>query len=416
MTGTAEIVVVGLSHHAAPLAVRERLAVPADARRALLHALRAEGVREAAVLSTCNRVEVYAAGEDAAEIATSVLCARGGSREAVLPFLTAHRGEDAVRHACRVASGLDSMVLGEPQILGQFGEAFQDAEEAGTLGPQLTALRTRAQVAAKRVRTETGIGRHAVSLSHVAVELARKVFGTLEGSRVLLVGAGKMCRLAAEKLVAGGAQATVLGGRTLVRAEELAQEVGAQALPLSALREALAAADIVICGTGAPGLVVSREDVAAARRTRPLLLVDLALPRDVDPEVRSLPATFLYDLDDLQEVAASNLRERAREKDAAEAVVSAEVAAWRDRERTKDALPLLVDLRRRGEDIRRAELAKVRGKLEGLTPEQEAAVEAVTTAILNKLLHAPTVSLKELAREGRSAEHFGMLKTVLGLS
>ena len=414
------LVVVGVSHHNSPVQVREALAFPRDTLpTALVRLKREAGLSEVMILSTCNRVEVYAAGGVAeAQTIASVLRAHACARSRVVPILDQRVGEPAVRHAFRVAAALDSMVLGESQILGQIKDAYQAAEAAGTLGPVLNGLRQHSLAAAKRVRTETGIGRHAVSVSHVAVELARKIFGGLQGKRVLLVGAGKMSRLAAGRLVRDGAQATVLG-RTFARTEELATALGGRAAGLEDLRDELTQADIVITSTGAPGLVVLRADVEAARAARggrPLFLIDIALPRDVDPAVRGLPGVFLYDLDDLRSVGDANLRERQRDAAAAEALVASEVGGYLSAQRSRRAVPLLVALRERGEEIRRAEIAKARRRLGPLSADQERALDAATTAIVNKLLHTPTVCLKEMARAGQSDQQATLVRRVLGLA
>ena len=418
--GDPPLVVVGVSHRDAPLSVREALALGKDELPAALTRLRGEaGLSEVVILSTCNRVEVYAAGGAAeAQTIASTLRAHACVRGRVIPVPYQLRGEEAVRHAFRVVAGLDSMVLGEPQILGQVKDAYEAAKAAGTLGTLLDGLRQRSLAAARRARTETGIGRHAVSVSHVAVELARKIFGTLAERRVLLVGAGKMSRLAARRLVREGGHVTVVG-RSSPRAEELAAALGGRAVGLEDLRHELGQADIVIASTGAPGLVVHRTDVEtarAARGGRPLFLIDIAVPRDVDPAVRTLAGVFLYDLDDLRTVADANLRERQREAAAATAVVEAEVAAFLAAGRSRRAVPLLVALRERGEGIRRAELKKARRRMGVLTPEQERAIEAATAAIVNKLLHTPTVCLKEMAHSGQSDEQATFVRRVLGLA
>jgi len=412
-------VVVGVSHHNSPVQVREALAFPRDTLpTALVRLKREAGLSEVMILSTCNRVEVYAAGGvTEAQTIASVLRAHACAQSRVIPMLDQRVGVAAVRHAFRVAAALDSMVLGESQILGQLKDAYQAAETADTLGPVLNGLRQHSVAAAKRVRTETGIGRHAVSVSHVAVELARKIFGGLEGKRVLLVGAGKMSRLAAGRLVREGARATVLG-RTFARTEELAAFLGGRAAGLEDLRDELGRADIVITSTGAPGLVVHRADVEAARAARggrPLFLIDIALPRDVDPAVRVLSGVFLYDLDDLRTVADSNLRERQRDAAAAEALVESDVVAYLDAGRSRRAVPLLVALRERAEDIRRGEIEKARRRMGPLTAEQERALDSATAAIVNKLLHTPTVCLKEMARAGQSDQQAILVRRVLGL-
>jgi glutamyl-tRNA reductase len=311
------------------------------------------------------------------------------------------------------------MVVGEPQILGQVREAYEAAERAGCLGSVLNALRNRSIAAARRARTETAIGRNAVSVSHVAVELARKIFGELRERAVLLVGAGKMSDLAARQMVRDGARASVVGGRTLERAEALAAALGGRAVPLESLSGELVRADVVISGTGAPGIVVPRAEIEAAqavRRHRPLFLIDIAVPRDIDPAAAQVPGVFLYDLDDLKAVAQANLRERRKEAAAAEAILDEEVREFLDWRRSLEVVPLLVELRKRADEIRRAEIDKARARLGPLSPEQEKALEAVTTSIVNKLLHPPTVQLKEMASEGgHHVEHIGLVRKLLGL-
>jgi glutamyl-tRNA reductase len=415
------ILVVGLNHETASVAVREALAFPKERLPEALARLRAEaGLEEAMILSTCNRVEVYGRASAPVAEAVAVFLARFHARplEELEPHLYRLEGEEAVRHAFRVAASLDSMVLGEPQILGQVKEAYDAAERAGALGSVLNALRNRSIGAAKRARTETSIGRNAVSVSHVAVELARKIFGRLHDRSVLLVGAGKMSELAARQMVRDGARAAVLGGRTLDRAEQLAAALGGRAAPFEELRTEMAKADVVISGTGAPGIVVRREDVEAAqdaRHHRPLFLIDIAVPRDVDGAAASVPGVFLYDLDDLKSVAEANLRERRKEASAAEGILDQEVREFLDWRRSLDVVPLLVELRQRADEIRRAEVDKARKRLGPLTAEQENALEAVTSAIVNKLLHPPTVHLKEMASNGDHAEHVGLIRKLFGL-
>ena len=415
------IVVVGLSHKTAPLEVREALAFAKEGLVEALGRLRAEaGLAEAMVLSTCNRVEIYGRANESVVPALVSFLADFHRRPAgeLEPFLYRLEGEPAVRHAFRVAASLDSMVLGEPQILGQVKEAYRVAEKAGALGSVLNALRNRSIAAAKRARTETGIGENAVSVSYVAVELARKIFGELKDRSVLLVGAGKMSELAARHLVRSGARATVLGGRTFEKAEQLAAALGGTAAPFESLRAELLKADIVISGTGAPGIVIRAEDIQAAsvgRRRRPLFLIDIAVPRDIDPEAAKLSGVFLYDLDDLKSVSEANLRERQKEAAAAETLVEREVLDFLDWRRSLEVVPVLVELRRRADEIRRAEVEKARKRLGPMTPEQEEALEALTSAIVNKLLHPPTVHLKEIASNGHVSEHMGLIRKLLGL-
>jgi glutamyl-tRNA reductase len=414
------IVVVGLNHETAPVSVREALAFPKERLPEALSRVREEaGLAEAMILSTCNRVEVYGRAAEPSVGAVAAFLGRfhGRPDAEVAPHLYRLEGEAAVRHAFRVAASLDSMVMGEPQILGQVKEAFEAAEKAGALGAVMNALRNRAIAAAKRARTETAIGRNAVSVSHVAVELARKIFGSLRDRAVLLVGAGKMSEVAARQMVRDGARASVLGGRTFEKAEQLAAALGGRAAPFEALRAELARADIVISGTGAPGVVIHRADVEAAqaaRRGRPLFLIDIAVPRDVAEDAARVSGVFLYDLDDVKKVAEANLRERKKEAAAAEAILEEEVRDFLEWRRSLEVVPLLVELRRRADEIRRAEIEKARKRLGPLTPEQESALEAATSAIVNKLLHSPTVQLKQMAGDGRP-EHVGLVRRLFGL-
>jgi glutamyl-tRNA reductase len=396
------------------------MAFPKHELGAALERVRAEaGLGEAMILSTCNRVEIYGRSDKPVADAVAAFLARYHGREPaeLAPHLYRLEGEAAVRHAFRVAASLDSMVLGESQILGQVKEAYEAAERACSLGSVLNGLRTRSIAAAKRARSETAIGRNAVSVSHVAVELASKIFGQLHGRSVLLVGAGKMSELAARQMVRRGARASVLGGRTFEKAEQLASSLGGRAAPLEALRAELARADIVISGTGAQGLVVLREDVEAAqaaRHGRPLFLIDIAVPRDIAEDAAHVAGVFLYDIDDLQQVATANLRERKKQSAAAEAIVEQEVREFLEWRRSLEVVPLLVELRKRADEIRRAEIDKARHRLGPLTPEQERALEAATSAIVNKLLHAPTVRLKELAGHGQ-ADHVGLVRRLFDL-
>ena len=416
------ILIVGLSHRTAPIELREALAFPRDALGAELTQLRERtGISETMILSTCNRVELYASAADESaldDLASYLATSRGKSRADVEGSLYRLAGDDAVRHAFRVAASLDSMVVGESQILGQVKEAYQIAEVAGTLGGALSALRNRSLATAKRVRTSTAIGRSAVSVSHVAVELARKIYGDMRGREVLLIGTGKMSEIAARRLVADGARATVVGGRRFERACELADALGGTAVPFETLGRELAHADVVISGTGAPGVVVSRAEVEQARLTRrhrPLFLIDIAVPRDVDPTVRELEDVFLYDLDDLKALAEANLRERQREAQEAEAMVEESVHGYLDWQRSLDVVPVLVELRQRAEQIRRAELERARKYLGPLTAQQEEAIDHLTSAIVQKLLHAPSVQLRELAGDGHPAADASFLRRLLGL-
>ncbi len=415
------LVVIGVSHKTAPLDVRESLAFPEERLPEALSRLReAAGLSEAMILSTCNRVEVYAGGAvpGVAEAMAAFLASwHGRTPQELAKYLYVTAGEDAIRHAFRVAASLDSMVIGEPQILGQVKHAYEIAEAAKSLGGSLGALKNRSLAAAKRARRETGIGRNAVSVSYVAVELAKKIFGSLRDRAVLIVGAGKMSELSARHLVTSGARATVLAGRSFEKAGELAAALGGRALPFESLRHELQHADIVISSTGAPHAVITREDVLSVIRTRkrPLFLIDIAVPRDVDPAVRELPDVFLYDLDDLKAVTEANLRERRKEAAAAESIVEDEVCAYLDWQKAQDVVPLVVALRQRADAIRREEIERARKQLGPLSAEQERALDAATTAIVNKLLHPPTAHLKEVAKNGRAPEVMELVRKLFGL-
>ena len=347
--------VAGLSHKNAPVALRELLAVEEDKLRELLHDLQASDVlREVVVLSTCNRVEVYGVAEapgEARALAFRSLCRhRGVDLATVEPLLYTHVDADAVRHAFRVSASLDSMMIGEPQILGQVKEAFALAQACEAVGPHLHPLFSQAFSVAKRVRTETEIARHAVSVSFAAVELAKKIFDGLAGRAVLLVGAGKMSELAARHLVEQGAFPIYVANRTWARAQDLARALSGTAVPWDELPTALAAVDIVVTSTGAPDPVITRAAVTRvmqSRRGRPLFFIDIAVPRDVEAGVDGLRDVYRYDVDDLKQVVDANLRERAREAQRAETLVEREVGKFLARQGDAEVIPTIVSLRAR---------------------------------------------------------------------
>lgn len=397
----------GLSHKNAPLALREQLAADEDKVREILRDLVGGALREAVILSTCNRVEVYGVADvpgEARAIAFRYLChQRGVDVAAVEPLLYTHDEDDAVRHAFRVAASLDSMMIGEPQILGQVKDAFALAQACEAVGPSLHTLFTQSFAVAKRVRTETEIARHAVSVSFAAVELAKKIFAGLSGRAVLLLGAGKMSELAARHLVDQGAFPIYVVNRTWARAQELARALAGTAVPFEELPTALGAVDIVIASTGAPAPIVTREMVARAvrgRGTRPLFFVDIAVPRDVEAGVESLDDVYRYDIDDLQQVVDANIRERLREAQRAEAIVEREVAKYRARQSDVEIIPTIVSLRERLEEIRAGEVRKALARLPDASAETRAVIEALSSGIVNKILHAPITKLRETSRAG----------------
>ena len=312
-----------------------------------------------------------------------------------------HRQRDAVRHVFRVASSLDSMIVGESQILGQIKAAYAVARAAGTLGGALEELLTRSFAVAKRIRTETGIASSAVSISYAAVELARKIFGSLEGKRILLVGAGKMSELAAKHLLNSGAAGIFVTNRTPERAREMAEALQGRAVPFEQLLEYAAQCDILISSTAAPHFLIRKADaqrLLAERKNRPIFLIDIAVPRNIDPEVNKLDNLFLYDIDDLQQVVDSNRKERLREAQRGEQIAEQEVDRLLHRLKTLDVVPTIIDLQTHLEEIRKQELARVASQLGKLTPEQQQAIDALTRGMLNKILHSPITHLKTLAQ------------------
>ncbi len=398
------LTLIGVNHKTAPIELRERIAISRDELPEATRALAAvPGVSECMIVSTCNRVEMLAAVESPQTDLAGFLFRHFGLDATLLgPHLYQHQDREAVRHLFRVAASLDSMVVGEPQILGQVKEAFATARASGTVGGQLEHLLQSAFAAAKRVRSETEIGSNSVSIASVAVELARKIFGSLNGRTVFLVGAGKMSELAARHLVQQGAGAILVTNRTQERARQLAEPFNGKVIPFDQLHEAAVQADIVISSTGAPHPIFRREHGQSfmhRRRNRPMFFIDIAVPRDVDPEVNKLDGIFVYDIDDLQQVAAAHMAERSRQAGDAETLIAAEVERFHQRRRTVNVAPAIVALQQQAEEIRQGELRRAQARLGPLTPEQVAAVEALTRGLVNKFLHPPMQALKQAARE-----------------
>jgi glutamyl-tRNA reductase len=415
--------VAGLSHRNAPVELREQVAVEEDRLRGMLRQIHAAGaVGELLILSTCNRVEMYAVADvpgEARAAAFRHLChPRGVEPADVEPLLYTYVDGEAVRHAFRVAASLDSMMVGEPQILGQVKDAFALAQSCRTLGPTLHQLFTQAFAVAKKVRTETAVARHAVSISFAAVELAKKIFDGLTGRAVLLVGAGKMGELAARHLVDQGAFPVYIANRTWARAQDMARALAGTAVPFEDLFAAMTAVDIVITSTGAADAIIGREAVQRImqqRRGRPLFFIDIAVPRDVDASVNTLPDVFYYDIDDLRQVVDANLRERSREAQRAEALVEREVARFLARQRDGEVIPTIVSLRERFEEIRLAEVRKTLARLPDASADTRAAVDALSTAIINKILHVPVTKLRESSRAGAARSWTELVHELFGL-
>jgi glutamyl-tRNA reductase len=393
---------IGVNHKTAPVEVRERLAVPdRELPDALQQLLRFPGVGEGMILSTCNRVEVLIQTANGSTDLRKFLAEYFGLEPASYEsHLYEYRQHDAVRHVFRVASSLDSMIVGEPQILGQVKEAYATARAAGAVQSYLDLLLTRAFAVAKKVRSETAVGSSSVSVASVAVELAGKIFGSLLGKQVCLVGAGKMSELAARHLLARGAGTIFVANRTHDRAVELAANFGGEAIRFDELYAHCDRADIVITSTGSPVAIFKREHgemFLARRKNRPMFFIDIAVPRDVDPEMNKLDGIFVYDIDDLQDAVSTHVEGRHKEAERAESIIDAEVERFQIRLQTLHVVPTIVSLQDQFETIRQAELERVRGRLGNLSPEQEAAIEALSHGIVNKILHTPIRSLKSAA-------------------
>ena len=387
-----KLTLVGTSHKLAPVEVREQVALGADEASELARRLAGDG-REAAVLSTCNRTELYVVGGEEAEAIAEL--ERVGGRP-LAPYLYRLGDEAAALHLFRVAAGLDSMVPGEGEILGQVRAAY----EAGACGPVLDRLFRGALHAGRKARAETAIGESPSSVSAAAAALAQQVFGELEGRRVLIVGAGKVGELAARNLISRGAEVAFVANRSAEGAAELARKLGSEPLPLEGVADELERADVVVSSTSAAGFVLTRaavEQGIRGRKRAPLFLIDLAVPRDVEPSVGMLDGCFLYDIDDLEAVVAESLTGRHREAERAEGIVAAEARRFRDWQASLDVVPAIASLREHAEAIRTAELAKAEGRLGGLSESERRTVDSLTSQIVNKLLHAPIVRAKEAA-------------------
>jgi glutamyl-tRNA reductase len=402
------IVLLGLNHKTAPIELRERLAIaPHELEDATRSLVQAPGILEGMILSTCNRVELLTSqAPDAPHLLDYIGNYFDIETELLAPHIYEYRGEHAVRHLFRVACSLDSMVIGEPQILGQVKSSYLAARSAGAIQGHLDRVLQRAFVVAKRVRSETEIGNSSVSIASVAVGLARKIFGSLEDKKVLLVGAGKMSEQAARHLVDQGAGTVLVANRTHARAEQMAQRFRGRAIRFEDLYSSADQADIIITSTGSSQPVFRREHAhhfLQQRRGRPMFFIDIAVPRDVDPEINKLDGIFLYDIDDLQSVAGSHLKQRSKAAELAEAMIVAEVDKYQRRLHALNVGPEIVQLQQSVEQLRIAELRRVASRLQGLSPEQYAAVEALTRGLVNKILHQPVQAIKVAASEGNAA-------------
>ena len=399
------LTLVGLSHKTAPIEIREKLTFPAHRQADALSLLcSGDQVAEAVILSTCNRTEIYAVtvNEDDGVDAVIDFMAEYHDldRHELVRYLYITRGEAVVKHLFRVVSSLDSMVIGEAQILGQVKEAYDHSFDNGASARAFNRLFRQSFEVGKRVRTETEIGENAVSISYAAVELARKVFDSLEGRTILVLGAGKMSELTAKHLVCNGVKAVLVANRTYERALELAARFEGEAIRYDDLFTRMVEADIVISSTAAQHYVITREAVAAtlkARGSRPLFLIDIAVPRDIDPAVNQLSNVFLYDIDDLNGVVESNLEERLREARRAESIIEEEIGSFLGWLESLEVVPTIKSIRDKAEAIREVELGKAMKRLGGLSDKERQTVEALSCAIVNKMLHGPTARLKQAA-------------------
>jgi glutamyl-tRNA reductase len=411
------LLITGVNHKTAPVEVRERLAFDQSSLGAAFGDLRGRcGAYETLILSTCNRVEIAVTSEDDADPREGIdqfLCdSRNVRIDNIRPHLYHYADQQAIHHLFRVAASLDSMVVGEPQILGQLKTAYAIAKAHGAVCSLLEVVLTRAFSVAKRVRSETGIGESAVSVSYAAVELAREIFGALNDRKVMIIGAGKMSELAARHLHRSGASKIFVTNRTHERAKELAAIFQGTIVEYDRFLDVLAEMDIVITSSGAPFYIIKKAQmkrVIDARRNRPVFLIDIAVPRNIEPAVNEIDNVFLYDIDDLQRVVETNVGERKKRAEQAEKIVAEEVERMISRLRAREVAPTIVSLQDQLEQFRLSEIARVRGKLGTLSPQQEEAIEALTRGLINKIAHGP---ISELRRQAGQPEGIQVIDAI----
>ncbi len=415
------LLLTGLSHKTAPVHLREKLTIAESLLPRALQELHQLGAAEAVVLSTCNRVEFAVSTPDDVEpgmVLDQFLVQWQVPRAAFDGHLYRLEAREAIQHIFRVASSLDSMVVGEPQILGQMKAAYAAAKSEGSVGGMLESVLTRAFSAAKRVRSETGIGQMAVSVSYAAVELARRIFGSLNGQKVLIIGSGKMGELAAKHLRRSGANKIFVTNRTHSRAEEMARLFDGRTIEYTAFPAMLHEIDIVIASSGAPHFILTRDEmqrVIGQRKNKPMFLIDIAVPRNIDPAVNEIDGVFLYDVDDLAGVVNANLKEREKQAASAEAIIAEEVENMMARLRIDQVAPTIVNLQEQLEEIRAAEVARALRRMPGLTPEQQQQMEAMTRSIINKIAHGPISELRRNASEPEGDHAIDVIRKVFHL-
>jgi len=419
------LLLVGISHRTAPVDLRERVDFQVRGVTDALRSVAGRGsTREAVVVSTCNRAEVYVACDDAAATRVDLVAFlsefHGVQTSDLAPHLYDIHGLDAARHLFRVAGGLDSLVVGEPQILGQVKDAHTAAAEAQTVGPVLNRLFHSSFAVGKRVRSETALGSGAVSVSYAAASLAKKIFGDLRGRSVAVVGAGEMGKLTARHMKSHGVHAVTIVSRTMAHAARTAEAIGgASASPWDELDTVLGAADIVITATGAAAPILTRSHVEAVmrpRRNRPLFIIDIAVPRDVDPAAGEIEQVFLYNIDDLQKFVQKNLSSRTGEIERADAIVNEEIGKFLASQHSRKAAPAITALRKHFYAVRDSELLRLEGKLAALSPESRETLERFTRLVLEKLLHEPTEQLKALPDQETQAAYTEVLNRLFRLS
>lgn len=401
-----DLVVVGINHRTAPVALRERIAITPEKMGDALHELKtAEGLEEVAILSTCNRTEIYAVKDPDKDVGIDGWLARfhNLSEDALKGAIYTHAGDESVRHLLRVASGLDSMVLGEPQILGQVKECFSQAKHHATTGKLLERLSQNTFRIAKRVRSSTAIGQTPVSVASIAVDLAAQLFADLASCRVLLIGAGETIELVGRHLLQSGVKQVTIANRTLSRAWDLAQELGGDAVPLSEIPTRLEQTDILIASTASQLPILGKgtvESALRARRHQPIFMVDLAVPRDIEPEVGELRDVYLYSVDDLEQIIAENITNREEAAAEAEAIITEALSQIEADDKSRSAVDVLVKFRQQNLDIKDQELEKALERLaKGDNPE--ALLKSLANQLTNKLIHLPSVQLKQASVEGR---------------
>ncbi|OGW49323.1 MAG: glutamyl-tRNA reductase [Nitrospirae bacterium RBG_19FT_COMBO_42_15] len=398
------ILVVGLSHKTAPVEIREKISFSEKVLPDALHKLRQYPlVREGAILSTCNRVEVYSVVRDIEEGIAQVKKFFTDFHDSVnpkdiQPHLYVYSAEEAVKHIFRVASSLDSMVVGEPQILGQLKDAFEYSLSSEATGVVLNRLFKKAISVGKLIRTETGIAESAVSVSYAAVELSKKIFEHLEDKTVMLVGAGEMSELAARHLKNNGVRNVVVSTRTYQRALKLAKEFSGKPIKFEDFPNEMVHTDIVICSTGAPHYLIRYdmvEHIIHQRKNKPVFFIDISVPRNIDPEINKIDNIYLYDIDDLQSVVDANKKEREKEAEKAEEIINSEVVTFSNWFKTLEVVPTIVALKEKMEEIKKAEIERTVSKLKNITEEEKKSIESMATAIVNKIIHTPLIALKQ---------------------